>query len=304
MIGAADGANPHAARAPLKLLASYSGYLFAAPYLALFAVFLVGPLAYGFILSFYRRELLSAAPAKFIALANYREAFGDPYFWQALGATLRFVAMAVPLTVALALVVAVGIGSAPRSRQAFYRAAYFAPSILTITVAGLLWRWFYNSEFGIFNALLARVGIAVPWLTDEHWAMRSVVIMTLWWTLGGPLVVLIAGLEGIPPQYHEAAALDGAGSLTGFWWITLPLLRPVLLFVLVMNAIGAFQVFGQTFIITSGGPERSTLVLVQYIYQTAFNSYRMGYASAMSWILFVLIAVFSVGQFRVLREAE
>jgi len=279
-----------------------SGYLFALPYLILFCGFLLLPLAYGLGLSFFRWELLSPAPPAFIGLGNYREAVGSDYFRRALGATFRFVLMAVPLTVGLALLLAVGIQAIPRSRQSFYRAAYFLPTILTISVAGLLWRWFFNTEFGLFNAYLAPLGLRVPWLTDAAWAMRSVVLMTLWWTVGGPMVVLLAGLQQIPAHYYEAASLDGANTLHRFFHITLPLLRPALLFVLVMNLIGAFQVFGQTFIITRGGPEQSTRVLVQYIYETAFNNYRMGYAAAMSWLLFLLIAVFACVQFRLMRE--
>jgi multiple sugar transport system permease protein len=210
--------------------------------------------------------------------------------------------MAVPLTLLLALAVAVGIQSAPGRWQAAYRAAYYLPTVITITVAGLLWRWFYNSEFGLFNAYLGRVGVKVPWITDPQWAMFSLVLMTLWWTTGGPMIALLAGLQNIPVAYHEAAALDGANGWRRFLHITLPQLRPVLLFVAVMNVIGAFQVFGQVYIITRGGPEMSTRTMVQYIYETAFNNYRMGYASALSWLLFGVIALFSLLQFRLMRE--
>ncbi len=279
-----------------------SGYLFALPYLLLFGTFVILPLLYGLGLSFARWELLSPAPPQYIGAANYREAFGDAYFWKALGATLRFVAMDIPITICLALLIAVGLKAVPRSRQAIYRASYFVPTMLTISVAGILWRWFYNSEFGLFNAYLSRVGLKVPWITDTYWSMKSIVLMTLWWAIGGPAVALLAGLQNIPAQYYEAAALDGATGWQVFRHVTLPLLRPVLLFVVVLNTIGAFQVFGQTFMITRGGPELSTRSLVQYIYETAFNNYRMGYAAALSWLLFLVIAVFSFAQFRLMRE--
>lgn len=285
-----------------RLLRRASGYLYALPYLLLFALFIVMPLFYGLSLSLFRWEMLSQRPPKFTGISNYIEAVHDPYFWKALGATFRFVALAVPLTVCTALLIAVGLKSLRGPRQALYRAAFFVPTILTISVAGILWRWFYNSEFGLFNALLGGAGVKVPWLTDISWAMISIVLMTLWWTIGGPMVVLLAGLQNIPPHYHEAAALDGATGWLGFRYITLPLLRPVLLFVVVMNIIGTFQVFGQTFMITRGGPEMSTRSLVQYIYETAFNNYRMGYAAALSWLLFLVIAVFSLAQFRLMRE--
>jgi len=210
--------------------------------------------------------------------------------------------MAVPLTICVALAVAVGIHAVPGRLQPFYRAAYYLPTVITITVAGLLWRWFYNSEFGLFNAYLGKVALRAPWITDPNWAMFSLVLMTLWWTTGGPMVALLAGLQNIPVSYYEAAALDGATGWRRFRHITLPLLRPVLLFVLVMNVIGAFQVFGQVYIITRGGPEMSTRTMVQYIYETAFNAYRMGYAAALSWMLFAVIALFSLLQFRLMRE--
>jgi len=281
----------------------YIGYLFLAPYLILFGLFLVAPLLYGLGISFFRWELLSRVPPVFVGLDNFREAFATENFWKALGASARFVAMATPLTVCLGLLIAVGLHNVGPKRQGFYRAAYFVPTMVTISVAGILWRWFYNGEFGVFNALLTGVGIPkVGWLTEERWAMPSIVIMTLWWSVGGPMVVLLAGLQNIAPHYLEAASLDGATSFQRFRYVVLPLLRPVLFFVLIMNVIGAFQVFGQTFMITRGGPEQSTRSLVQYIYETAFNNYRMGFAAAMSWLLFLLIAIFSAVQARLMRE--
>lgn len=285
-------------------LRRWSGYLFLLPYLVLFVTFLLGPLLYGLSLSFYRWELLSQVPPRFAAAGNYREALGDQYFWKALWATIRFVVMAVPVIVSLALLIAVGLNSVTSRRQAFYRAAYFLPTVLTISVVGILWRWFYSNEFGLFNEWLRPFGIQVPWISDPRYAMPSIALMTLWWTAGGPMVILLAGLQNIPAQLHEASALDGATGWKTFVHVTLPLLRPVLLFVIVMNIIGSFQVFGQTFMITRGGPEFSTRTLVQYIYETAFNNYRMGYAAALSWLLFVVIAFFSFIQFRLMKEHE
>jgi multiple sugar transport system permease protein len=280
-----------------------TGYLFLTPYLILFLVFMILPLGYGLTLSFQHYEMLDRQPASFVGLQNYQEAINDPLFRKALWATARFVIMAVPATVGLALLLAVGIDSLPSGRAAFYRLCIFIPTMITISVAGILWRWFYNSQFGVFNALLARVGVEpINWITDKDYAMPSIVLMTVWWTVGGPTVILLAGLKQIPDAYYEAASIDGATGWRRFYYITLPLLRPVLLFVTVLNVIGAFQIFGQTFIITRGEPELSTRVLVHYIYDTAFNFYRMGYGSAMSWLLFLIIVVFSVVQFRVARE--
>ncbi len=277
------------------------GYLFLLPYLAVFFVFLITPMIYGLILSFFRWEMLSPGPARFLGFGNYIEAFTSNYFYKALWATVRFVIMAVPINVIMALLVACGINIVPRKRQAFYRAAYFIPTILTISIVGILWTWFYNSEFGLFNSILSAVNIKVPWVTDQSYAMKSIVLMTFWWTMGGTMIILLAGLSNIPKEYYEAASIDGAGIWNKFWNITLPTLRPVLLFVIIINIIASFQVFGQTYIITGGGPELSTRVMVHYIYDTAFGEYRMGYSAAMSWLLFVVIAIFSFVQFRFMR---
>jgi multiple sugar transport system permease protein len=284
-----------------RMLARITGYGFVLPYLVLFLGFVIAPLVFGLTLSLMQWEMLSPLPPAFVGLGNFGEALGDEYFWRALRATFLFVIMAVPLTVALAMLISLALAGL-RRRQGLYRAAFILPLMINISVAGILWRWFFHNDFGVFNAYLGRIGIRIPWIIDAAWAMPSVVLMTLWWTVGGPAIILLAGLQQIPRHYYEAAEIDGAGAWHRFWHITLPLLRPVLLFVVVMNIIGSFQVFGQTFMITRGGPEASTRVLVQYVYETAFNHYRMGYGAAMSWLLFVIIAVFAIAQFRTMRE--
>jgi multiple sugar transport system permease protein len=287
-----------------------AGYLFLTPYLLLFLVFLVFPLLFGFWLSFMKYELISPQPPRFAGVANYLEAFCDDYFWKALSITTVFVIISVPITIVLALAIATGLERITSRRQNIYRLAIFLPTMLTITVVGILWRWFYEAEFGLFNSMLARfancLGLSIdtklPWLEKPHWAMASIILMTLWWTMGAPVVILQAGLKQIPEAFYEAASLDGAVGLRRFFSITLPLLRPVLLFVSVTSIIGAFQIFGQTFLVTGGGPELSTRVMMQYIYEKAFNDYRLGYGAAMSWLLFVVIVGVSILQFRIFKE--
>ena len=280
-----------------------SGYVFLLPYIILFCAFLIVPLVYGLGLSLFRWEMLSSAPAEFIGIGNFTEALTDKYFWMSFWASFRFTIMAVPISITLALAVAVGINSIPEKKQSFFRASYFLPTLISISVAGILWRWFFNTEFGLFNTYLQKMGFQpIPWLTDPGWAMKSIVFMTIWWTIGGAMIILLAGLQSIPGHYYEAASIDGATKWQQFLLITIPLLKPVLLFVIVLSTIGAFQVFGQTFIITRGGPELSTRVLVQYIYETAFTKYRMGYGASMSWLLFIVIAIFSLIQFKFLRQ--
>lgn len=290
------------AKSPKETLKRYSGWFFVLPYLILFSLFLLTPLIYGFRLSLYKSELLSLSPPRFIGAGNYAEAFRDPYFWKAMTVTMRMMLLVTPITILTALGIAVGINSLPRKRQTFFRSAFFVPGMLTISVVGIVWRWFYSPEFGVFNAYLGAFGLRPPWLGNPAWATLAIVIMTVWWTVGGPMIILLAGLQNQPEQYLEAAALDGATAFQRFRFISLPLLRPVLLFTIILNVIGAFQIFGQTLLVTKGGPEFGTRTLVQYIYDTAFNNYRMGYASSMSWILFVVIGAFAVIQFRALRE--
>ncbi|WP_432799557.1 carbohydrate ABC transporter permease [Poriferisphaera sp. WC338] len=287
-----------------KLKQMICDYAFMSPYLILFGAFLVGPLIYGLGLSFMRYEMLSPNPPGWIGFDNFAEALSDRYFWKALFATLMFVVLTVPLTVVFALLLATFLTKIPDVRAQWYRAAIFLPTLITISVGGILWRWFYNSEFGLFNALLEPLGIKVPWINSTTWAMPSIVLMTLWWTIGGPMIILFAGMKQIPNNYYEAGSLDGATGYKAFIHLTLPLLRPVMLFVVVMSLIGAFQVFGQTYMITSGGPELSTRVLVQYIYETAFSRYRLGYGAAMSWLLFVIIGIISFAGFRIMGEKD
>jgi multiple sugar transport system permease protein len=209
----------------------------------------------------------------------------------------------VPGMILGSLVLALGLNAMGRGRNAI-RALLFLPGMLNVAVAAILWQWFYNTDFGLFNYLITEMGgERIPWLAARFLAMPSIVVMSLWWSVGGATIILLAGLQQIPRQLFEAAAIDGANRWQTFRAITLPLLRPVLLFVIVINTIGAFQVFGQPFLMTRGGPELSTRGVVQYIYETAFNTYRLGYAAAMSWLLFGIIAAFSVLQYRFLRSS-
>lgn len=327
----------------MNLRNRWAGYWFLAPYLLLFTVFTLGPLLFGLGLSFTEYDLAHNEPARFAGVANYNEAINSDFFWRSLWATVKFVLLSVPITIPLALLLAVAIDSARGGRQAIYRIGVFAPTVVTISVVGLMWRWFYDREFGLFNALLGPVlrrstdvgvwlhslqfadaspnkfqsvcnfvvrhigdafiiNTPVGFLDTPNSAMTSIVVMTIWWTIGGPVLVLLAGLKQIPSHYYEAAAIDGATGWRAFWSITLPAMRPALLFTLVINIIGAFQVFGQPYMVTNGGPVLSTRVAMMYIYETAFANYRLGYGAAMSWLLFLVIAVFAILQFRLMRD--
>ena len=272
------------------------GYLFMLPYGLVFLTFIVLPFVVSLVLAFSEYDLTSQRHASFIGLRNFREAlFEDRFFWKAVGATFQYVAWMIPAQIIVAMLMALGMNAMTRGKHTV-RALLFMPGLLSISVTAILWQWFYNEEFGLFNHLLKRIELpAIPWLSNIHVAMPSLVLMTLWWTVGGSAAVLLTGLQQIPAQISEAAAIDGASGWRGFWLITLPLLKPVLLFMVVMNTIGAFQMFTQSLLLTNGGPEMATRGVVQLIYDTAFADYRLGYGAGRSgWLLFIMIAGFFV----------
>lgn len=279
-----------------------TGFLFLAPYAVSFAIFVILPIVVSFILSFMRFDLTAQSSAGFVGLDNYKEALQDNYFWSAVKATLLFALMIVPGLLVIGLSMALGMNAMARG-QAAVRALVFLPGMLNIAVTGILWQWFFNGEFGLFNFALKHFGSqGQPWLSDKAFAMPSIVLMSVWWTVGGTAIILLTALQQIPGMYFEAAALDGASTTRMFRHITLPLLKPVMSFVVVTTSIAGFQMFGQAFMLTRGGPELSTRGVAQYIYETAFNSYRMGYGAAMSWLLFSLISVFGIFQIRMMRR--
>lgn len=279
-------------------------YLFMAPYAASFACFIVLPFVVALVLSFMQFDLTARDSIRFVGFANFAEALRDEYFMRAVKVTFVFVALMVPALIAGSLALALGLQSMRYGRNGV-RALLFLPGMLNVAVAAILWQWFYNTEFGLFNYFVLKMGFdRIPWLADRMLAMPSIVVMSLWWTVGGATIILLAGLQQIPRQLFEAAAIDGANRWQTLRSVTLPMLRPVLLFVTVIHTIGAFQVFGQPYLMTRGGPELSTRGVVQYIYETAFNNYRLGYAASMSWLLFAIIAAFSILQYRVLRGSN
>lgn len=281
---------------------SLSGYLYLTPYGIAFLMFVALPFVVSLALAFCQYDLTTKRPPQFVGLRNFTEALTDAFFWKAVGVIFRYVAWMIPSQIILSMLLALGM-NAMMGGQRMVRALLFLPGMFSIAVTGILWQWFYNEEFGFFTYLLRLVGLhSIPWLTNTTLAMPSIVLMTLWWTVGGSAAVLLTGLQQIPAQITEASRIDGANAWQRFWMITLPLLKPVLLFMVVMNTIGAFQMFAQAFILTAGGPEQTTRGVVSLIYDTAFGDFRMGYAAAISWLLFLLIAAFSLFQYRILRR--
>ncbi len=276
-------------------------YLFLAPGLLLFAVFRVYPLLDGLRLSFTSARLGRAQYA-WVGLANYERLLEDTRFHTSLWNTAFYtVASTLPiLAIPLVLAVALNRGIALKT---FLRSAFFFPFTLSVVTVGLTWLWLLDPVVGPFNYYLKALGLPVrSWLADPATAMWAIILTTVWWVAGYYLVIYLAGLQDIPRELYEAAAIDGAGGWRSFWSITLPLLRPVLLFVFVTHIIGSFQIFGQVFVLTQGGPGDATRTVVQHLYETAFqNFFHFGSASAMAWVLFAVILGFSALQFRLLR---
>ena len=276
-------------------------YLFLAPGLLLFATFRLYPLLDGLRLSFTNARLGRTQYA-WVGLANYERLLEDTRFHASLWNTAFYtVASTLPvLAIPLALAIALNRGVALRT---WLRSAFFFPFTLSVVTVGLTWLWILDPVVGPFNYYLRSLGFPVrSWLADPSTAMWTIILTTVWWVAGYYLVIYLAGLQDIPRELYEAAAIDGATGWRSFWAITLPLLRPVLLFVFVTHIIGSFQIFGQVFILTQGGPGDATRTAVQHLYETAFqNFFHFGSASAMAWVLFAVIVGFSLLQFRVLR---
>jgi multiple sugar transport system permease protein len=228
----------------------------------------------------------------------------DAQFWNSLGNTIQFVILSTPLIVIIGLLMAMAINNSRRITGAF-RTIFFAPYVFSVAGLTLIWGFLLNPQSGILTASLESLGIEpIPWLTDPNLAMPAIVIATLWWTVGFNMVLFLAGLQDIDPTLYEAADIDGATGLDKFWNITIPGLQRTLLLVIVLQIIASFQIFGQVFIMTRGGPGGATRVLIQHIYESGFRDFDLGYASAMSIFLFVVMFIVSYFQFQIGEENE
>jgi multiple sugar transport system permease protein len=269
-------------------------YLLIAPWLAGFLLFQAGPILGAFLLSFAHWPLPQAP--RFVGLAHFRTLLQDPLLGRTLFNTAYYALGTVLPGVLLGLGLALLLR---RPRRGIYlgRTVFFLPAVVSGVATVLLWGWVFNPRYGMANALLAQIGIRGPlWLQDEAWAMPALILMSLW-TCGANMVVYLAALQGVPRELHEAAALDGAGRWARFRHVTWPLISPVTFFLVVVNTIGAFQVFTPSYLLTRGGPNNATLTLPLYIYLNAFSWGQLGYASSLALVLFVFILVLTLIQF-------
>jgi multiple sugar transport system permease protein len=277
-----------------------TAYLFLAPNLIGFLLFTVLATLASLGISFTNWDLLT--PPQWAGVQNYVKLWQDPTFWKVLKNTLFFTVTSVPLTVALGLVLALGLNRKMRG-TAWLRSAYFVPVVTSSFVIALVWRWFYNPDYGMMNYLLRLIGIAGPnWLTSQKWAMTAVVIVSVWKGCGYAMVLFLAGLQSISDQIYEAGSIDGTNSWQRFRYLTIPLLTPTTFFVSIISLIGSFQVFDSVSALTDGGPADATRPLVMYIVDNAFTYLAMGYGAALAWVLFAIVFVITLVQWLLQRH--
>jgi len=301
-----DGPQRRAGTSPARRREARTAWILCSPFLVLFAVFTAGPVLAALGMSFTdirSTDLRSPLSVGFVGLENYAQLVGDDRFWKALTNTGIFVLLGVPLTMVCALAAAVGLNSIPRLRGLF-RVGYYMPVVTSIVAVAVVWRFLLQPDSGIANIVLGWFGIDGPrWLEDTTWALPSLIAMATWRNLGTLMVIFLAGLQMVPTEVIEASEVDGAGRWQRFRYITLPMLRPTLLFGAVITSVGYLQFFEEPFVMTQGGPLDSTLSMSYFVFdQFGFGNY--GYASAVSYVLFAVIVVLTFIQFRFLRERD
>ena len=279
--------------------------MLALPFCVLFLVFTVWPVAQSLFMSFTDTkavDLRTPFAVDVVGIENYTRALGDEKFLQSVRNTAYFVVVGVPLTLLLALAAAVALDRGITRLRSFFRLGFYLPVITSIVAVAVVWQFLLKNEFGLINTILGWVGISGPnWLGDPNWSMPGLIMMAAWRNFGTGMIIFLAGLQAVPWNLHEAAAIDGANAWQRFRHITLPLLRPTILFVSVTTMIGYLQFFEEPFVMTNGGPLDSTISMSMYTYrQFGFGNY--GYAASLSYLIFVVVAIVTALQFRALRE--
>ncbi len=282
-----------------------AGWLFATPWVVIFLVFMALPILASLVLSFTSFGLANLADPfnlNFIGLQNYGRLIHDQLFLQAALNTIIVVVIGVPLNVGLALLIAIGANQGVRFARTIFRVGYYLPVVTSIVAIAMVWRFLLDPDAGLVNNLLRLVGLHGPnWLGNPSLALPSVIFVVIWRNVGYAMIILLAGLQGVDIALYEAAHIDGAGAFARFRYITLPMMRPVLLFVSVITSIGFLQVFQEPYVMTQGGPLNRTLTISQYLIQQGFDFFNQGYASAMAYVLFLAIVILTLVQFRLLR---
>jgi multiple sugar transport system permease protein len=298
--------RPGARERPTRSESNRAGWFFIAPALTLIAIFFFVPVMASLLLSVSDFDIYAIADfgnARFVGLRNYADLLQNPVFWIAVRNTFYFALVGGPLTVATSLGAALLINAPLVRYKGFFRTIYFVPFVTTLVAVAIVWRYLYHPQYGLLNYVLGWVGIGpIDWLGDPRWAMPAIIILAIWKNFGYNMLIFIAGLQNIPIELYEAAELDGAGPFRRFRHVTLPMLAPTFLFVGVITMIGYFQLFAEPYVMTAGGPLRSTTSLVLLMYEEGFRWWRMGVAAAVAFILFLIILTWTLIQFWLQRE--
>jgi multiple sugar transport system permease protein len=296
-------AAPRAGSATLR--EHLTGWAFALPFAIIFLTFIIGPIIASFVMSFTDfglRDLRNPLGTNFVGLDNYIKLFGDEKFLTALFNTAYFVVVGVPLTLIAGLAVAVVLDRGIKRFRTAFRVGFYLPVVTSIVAIAVVWRYVLNPDVGLVNMALGSIGVEGPdWLASPALAMPSIIAMAVWRNLGFAMVVFLAGLQTIPSSLYEAASIDGAGRWQAFRHVTLPLLRPTMLFIVVITTIGYLQLFEEPFVMTDGGPLDRTLSISMYMFRQGFQFFHQGYAAAIAYVLFILVAIVAFIQFRILR---
>lgn len=277
-------------------------YYFLAPAVILLLIFTVYPVISSLILSF---QSTKGGVTEFVGLSNYGKLFGDPIFYKSLGNTFQLLIIQVPIMISFSVVIAVLLNSAALKFKGLFRTAFFLPAITALVAASLVFLIILDENYGLANYLLSAVGLEpVSWLSHPFWSKVAIVAVMTWRWVGYNMVIFLAGLQTIPDELYEAADIDGAGPLKKFFNITLPLLKPVFIFTVVTSTIGTLQLFDEVYILTGGGPNNATMTITLYLYETGFKYFDFGYASAMAYVLVLIIAVISWLQIKFIGDDD
>ena len=280
---------------------------FVAPALLVIAIFFLLPVIAALAMSVTDFDIYALADPgnlRFVGLANYVRLVGNPLFWQALGNTFYFVLVGVPLSIGISLAAALLLNSPFARFTPFFRTALFAPVVTTLVAVAVIWRYLFSTRYGFINYALGSLGISpIDWLGDPHWSMPAIIVFAVWKNFGYNMIILLAGLQTIPAELYEAARIDGASAWRQLRSITLPLLSPVLLLVGILTVAGYFQLFAEPYVMTQGGPLQSTVSVLYFMYEEGFKWWNLGSASAVAFVLFIIIFAVTLLQMRTVGRA-